>query len=158
VADHVELMRKAIELCKKGIAAGDSPFGAVIARNTGEVVFAAHNTVRSSCDSTAHAEINAIRGACAKLGTANLAGHLIATTCEPCPMCAVAIHWARLDALVYGAGIADAKNAGFNELQIPCEVFYREGASRLRIYPHVLSDECTELFELWSQGPDPRPY
>ncbi|MGB2984318.1 MAG: nucleoside deaminase [Phycisphaerae bacterium] len=158
MSNHVELMRQALEAAKEGIEAGQSPFGAVIATKDGEVVFTACNRVRANCDPTAHAEIMAIRGACTKLRTINLAGHVIATTCEPCPMCAAAIHWARLDAVVYGAGIADAKRADFNELSIPTETLYEQGASRVRVYPHVLREECTELFELWKRGPNPNPY
>ena len=158
MADHVELMKQAIEVCMNGIASGESPFAAVIATDDGRVEFAAHNTVRSSCDSTAHAEINAIRGACARLGETDLGGHIIVSTCEPCPMCAAAIHWARLDAVVYGASITDARSARFNELPIPIEVLFRQGESPVRVYPHVLRDECRRLFDLWARGPNPKPY
>ena len=157
-AIHVQLMQRAAAAAKEGIAAGQSPFGAVIASQDGELVAAAHNVVRASCDATAHAEVMAIRGACAKLGTISLAGHVIATTCEPCPMCAAAIHWARLDAVIYGAGIADAEGAKFNELSVPIATLYAHGGSPVRIYPHVLRDECAALFELWKRGPNPTPY
>ena len=82
--DHQALIKRAIEAAKRGIAAGQAPFGAVIATRAGDVIHEANNTVHSSCDSTAHAEINAIRGACKKLGTIDLRGHVIGTTCEPC--------------------------------------------------------------------------
>jgi tRNA(Arg) A34 adenosine deaminase TadA len=153
-----DLMRHAIEACKRGIDAGQGPFGSAIASTTGEIVAVSHNTVRSSCDATAHAEINAIREACAKLGTIDLSGHVIAATCEPCPMCASAIHWARLDAVCYGASIADAGATGFNELKVPVRSLYRDGGGRVVVYPDVLRDECLELFECWKQGPSPTPY
>ena len=155
---HAELVERAIEVARRGIAAGASPFGAVIATADGEVVAEAYNTVRSSCDSTAHAEINAIRTTCRKLNTIDLRGHTIAATCEPCPMCAAAIHWARLDAVVYGAGIVDAQAAGFNELSVSSASLYEQGRSRVRIFPGILGDECRQLFELWKEGPDPTPY
>jgi tRNA(Arg) A34 adenosine deaminase TadA len=155
---HAELMRRAIAAAKEGIRAGQSPFGAVVATGTGEVVIAAHNMVRANCDATAHAEIMAIRGACANLGTIDLTGRIIATTCEPCPMCAAAIHWARLDAVIYGAGISDAQNAGFNELALPIAALYERGGSSVQIHAHVLREECVELFELWKRGPNPTPY
>ena len=158
MATHIELMEQAVGVAKDGIAAGQSPFGAVIATKEGAVVSAAHNKVRAQCDSTAHAEIVAIREACTKLGTVDLAGHVMATTCEPCPMCAAAIHWARLDAVIYGAAIADARRAHFNELSVSAEVLYEQGASTVRIYPRVLRERCMELFELWKQGPNPSPY
>jgi tRNA(Arg) A34 adenosine deaminase TadA len=73
-------------------------------------------------------------------------------------MCAAAIHWAGLDAVVYGASIADARAACFNELPVSIGEIYRQGESPVQVYPHVLRDECRQLFELWKQGPNPRPY
>ncbi len=157
-ADYATLMKRAVEVARQGIAAGQSPFGAVIATIEGEVVIAAHNVVRSACDVTAHAEVTAIRKACAKLQRTDLSGHVIATTCEPCPMCATAIHWARLDAVIFGASIADAQKVHFNELTISTESLFSEGGSPVKVVPHVLRDECLELFELWKNGPNPNPY
>ena len=82
-----ELMRKAIELSKENVANGGGPFGAVIATKEGEIIATGVNRVTSSCDPTAHAEVSAIRAAAAKLGTFNLSGYEIYTSCEPCPMC-----------------------------------------------------------------------
>lgn len=152
------LMRTAIEVCQKGIAAGQSPFGAVVATAGGEVVAAAHNQVRMSCDATAHAEVAAIRGACRALGTIDLAGHVIATTCEPCPMCAAAIHWANLDEVIYGAGIDDAAGGGFRELPLRCHQIYRSCGSNVKPTWGVLAKECRELFEQWKNGPNPKAY
>ena len=89
-------MRKAIELSKENVANGGGPFGAVIATKEGEIIATGVNRVTSSCDPTAHAEVSAIRAAAAKLGTFNLSGYEIYTSCEPCPMCLGAIYWARL--------------------------------------------------------------
>ena len=80
-------MRKAIELSKENVANGGGPFGAVIATKEGEIIATGVNRVTSSCDPTAHAEVSAIRAAAAKLGTFNLSGYEIYTSCEPCPMC-----------------------------------------------------------------------
>ena len=155
---HVGLMKRAIEQCRQGIAAEQSPFGAVIATHTGEVVCTVHNTVRSSGDVTAHAEITAIREACRLLDTISLMRHFIVTTCEPCPMCAAAIHWARLDAVVYGSAIENAQQAMFNELTVPTQSLFDQGGSNVRVYPYVLRDECNRLFEEWRNGPNPNPY
>lgn len=152
------LMRRAMDMARTGIAAGQSPFGAVIATLTGEVVVAAHNRVRADGDITAHAEIVAIRAACAKLGVIDLNGHIIVTTCEPCPMCASAIHWARLDEVIYGATIADADQAGFRELSVPTSSLFADGGSSVRVIPDVLRDECVMLFDMWKTGPNPEPY
>ena len=155
---HSRLMAEAIEVCKRGIAAGQSPFGAVIATRDGEVVFTSHNRVRQSVDPSAHAEISAIRGACEKLRTIDLSGHVMATTCEPCPMCASAIHWAKLDTVIYGAGIEDARVAGFNELILSVRELDGSGGSGVQFVEGVLRDECRELFQRWADGPNPTPY
>lgn len=81
------LMRKAIELSKENVENGGGPFGAVIATKDGEIVATGVNRVTASCDPTAHAEVSAIRAAAAKLGTFDLSGYEIYTSCEPCPMC-----------------------------------------------------------------------
>ncbi|MGB0717669.1 MAG: nucleoside deaminase [Phycisphaerae bacterium] len=157
-AMHVNLMHAAVDICRHGIAAGQSPFGAVIADRSGNIVVAEHNRVRETTDATAHAEVTAIRAACTKLGTSNLTGHIIASTCEPCPMCAAAIHWARLDGVVYGASIEDAQQAEFNELALATEKVYTDGGSSVKIFPRVLRDECCGLFNEWKHGPNPNPY
>ena len=95
------LMRKAIELSKENVENGGGPFGAVIATKDGEIVATGVNRVTASCDPTAHAEVSAIRAAAAKLGTFDLSGYEIYTSCEPCPMCLGAIYWARLDKMFY---------------------------------------------------------
>jgi len=155
---YVDVMQRAIDVCRCGIAAGQSPFGAVIAREDGQVICEAHNTVRADNDPTAHAEINAIREASRRLGTMNLIGYIIVSTCEPCPMCAAAIHWARLGTVVFGASIKDAQEAKFNELTVPTEQLYRLGRSHVRLVPSVMRDQCRQLFDEWRSGPNPKPY
>jgi tRNA(Arg) A34 adenosine deaminase TadA len=150
-------MRLAIEKCREGIAAGQSPFGTVIILGD-RVVTAAHNTVLRDCDPTAHAEVNGIRAAAGALGTIRLAGSTLYTTCEPCPMCMAAIHWAKIDRVVYGATIADATAAGFSELAVPAEELARLGRSPLRVEVGPLRDECRALFALWKETGLARPY
>ncbi|MHC4755582.1 MAG: nucleoside deaminase, partial [Planctomycetota bacterium] len=115
-----KFMTMAIEKAKEGFGNDNSPFGACIVKD-GEVVSCEHNIVWQSTDITAHAEINAIRKACEKLNTIDLSGCVIYSTCEPCPMCFTACHWAKISTIVYGASIPDAKNAGFSELAISNE-------------------------------------
>ncbi len=158
MSDHINLMQQAIETCRAGITAGQSPFGAVIATQDGEVVCAVHNTVRADHDPTAHAEINAIREASRRLGTMNLIGYYLVSTCEPCPMCASAIHWARLDAVVFGATIDDAREAMFNELTLPAQQLYDTGGSHVKVFPRVLRNQCRGLFNEWRNGPNAQPY
>src|SRR5438105_711852 len=97
--------RAAIDICRAGIAAGQSPFGCVIVHPY-ERVIAAHNTVWQTGDITAHAEIDCLRKACAALGTIDLSDCILISTTEPCPMCAAACHWARINTIYYGASIA----------------------------------------------------
>ncbi len=153
-----ELMHRAIDVCRQGIAAGESPFGAAIAKSDGTLICVAHNSVRATCDSTAHAEINAIRLACTQLQRIDLSGHVLATTCEPCPMCAAAIHWAKLDAVIYGAAIADAAHAGFSEIDLPCATLYTMGRSPVKIFADVRTELCRQLFQAWKSGPNPITY
>ena len=151
-------MDQAIAVARAGIAAGQSPFGAVVATPTGQVIVAAHNTVRLDGTPTAHAEVNAIQQACQQLGTIALTGHLIATTCEPCPMCAAAIHWADLDTVIYGASIADADTAGFRELHLPAAELYAQAGSGVQVVGDIRRAECAALFAEWQAGPRPQPY
>ena len=107
-------MRRAIALSEESVKNGGGPFGAVIARN-GEIVAEAANRVTLDHDPTAHAEVSAIRLASRKLGTFNLSGCDIYTSCEPCPMCLGAIYWARLDNVYYANNREDAANIGFDD-------------------------------------------
>ncbi len=141
-------MGKAIEFARAGLAAGQSPFGSVIVRD-GRVVAGGHNEVWQRTDPTAHAEVVTIQRAAAALATIDLTGCVLYSTCEPCPMCAAAIHWARLDAVYFGATIVDARAAGFNELALPIDDLYRTGGSRVRIVRGVLSEPCAALFREW---------
>lgn len=139
-------MRAAIEKAREGIAAGQSPFGSVIVRD-GKIVAAAHNTVWRDGDPTAHAEVNNIRAAARALGTIDLAGCDLYTTCEPCPMCLSAIHWAKISRVIYGASIADAAKAGFSELRVEAKLLAEMGGSPLRVESGLLTKECSALFE-----------
>ena len=102
-----EFLNLAIEIAEKNIAKGGGPFGAVIVKD-GEVVARSGNSVTVDNDPTAHAEVNCIRKACRVLGTFDLSGCVIYSSCEPCPMCLSAIYWARLDKLFYAATRRDA--------------------------------------------------
>lgn len=108
-------MQVAIDLASENVETDHGgPFGAVIVRD-GEIIAKASNKVLKNNDPTAHAEVNAIREACQKLGTHSLEGCTIYTSCEPCPMCLSAIYWARIDKIFFANTRVDAKNAGFDD-------------------------------------------
>jgi guanine deaminase len=155
--DPAELMQLAIDKCREGIVAGQSPFGCAIAQG-GRIVSVGHNTVLLTTDITAHAEINAIRAACQEVGDIFLTGAIVATTCEPCPMCMAALHWARVHTVYFGATIADAEAAGFNEICVPAAELLRIGESSVKLVPGVLLDECRRLFDEWKRIPGRQVY
>jgi tRNA(Arg) A34 adenosine deaminase TadA len=148
--DPTKLMRLAIDKARQGMATGQSPFGCAIAMPD-NVVSVEHNAVWLTTDTTAHAEINAIRTACRRLGAIHLRGAIVATTCEPCPMCMAALHWARVETVYFGATIADAAAAGFNELALPAAELLRLGGSSVQLAPGILTAECKTLFTEWNE-------
>jgi guanine deaminase len=152
-----ELMRKAIEKTRAGMAAGNSPFGCAIEQN-GQLIATAHNTVLTTVDSTAHAEVNAIRAGCKHIGKYFLEGAIVATTCEPCPMCMSALHWARVDTVYFGATVQDAADIGFNELYIDANEILSMGKSKVKLLGGVLADECKQLFKDYNSSPGAKKY
>ena len=107
-------MRQAIELSEENVRSGGGPFGAVIVRD-GRVIATGTNGVTRLNDPTAHAEVTAIRNAARALGTFDLSGCEIYTSCEPCPMCLGAIYWARIGKMYYGNDQEDARRIGFDD-------------------------------------------
>ena len=150
-------MRRAIALSREGMEGGrGGPFGAVVVAGD-RIVGEGSNRVTSALDPTAHAEVVAIRAACAALGRFELRGCEIYTSCEPCPMCLSAIYWARLDRVYYANDRAAAARIGFDD-----ELLYREVALPVdgRRLPMVrlLPDEARAAFEAWERKPDRVPY
>ena len=149
-------MREAIRLASANVENGGGPFGAVIARG-GEIIATGVNRVTANCDPTAHAEVSAIRAAAQKLGTFNLSGCDIYSSCEPCPMCLGAIYWARLDRLFYGNTKADAARIGFDDAFIYKELALPLSARTLRA-EQLPGKEAIATFEAWEQKTDKTPY
>lgn len=150
-------MRTAIQKAARGVRNGQTPFGACVVRE-GRVVSCAHNLVWKNTDCTAHAEIIALRQACRKLGTVDLSGSIMVSTCEPCPMCYSACHWARVSTIVFGARIEDARRYGFNELMISNEALRRMGKGRISLVKDCLRTEALKLFEAWKGARSRRVY
>lgn len=151
------LMQMAIDTCREGLAKGQSPFGCAIAIGD-RVIARSHNTVVLTTDITAHAEVNAIRAGCTEIDDIFLTDAIVATTCEPCPMCMAALHWARVGTVYYGATIGDADSAGFNELQFPAAELLKQGGSEVKLIGDMLKQDCVELFQQWQSNPDKQSY
>ena len=113
-AEDAKFMQMAIELSIENIDSGGGPFGAVIVRD-GEVIATGTNRVVPNVDPTAHAEVMAIRNACAKLGTFQLTDCTIYSSCEPWPMCLSALYWADVRRICYGNTKDDAKAINFDD-------------------------------------------
>jgi len=153
--DIKPLMRRAIDLSREKMEAGEGgPFGAVVARaSDGRVLGEGWNRVTSTHDPTAHAEIVALRAAAATLATHDLAGTILVTSCEPCPMCLAAALWARVDAIHYANSRLDAAAIGFDDAY-----FYEQVCLPLdrRDVPMIrtLAEEARPVFEEWRIKPD----
>ena len=151
-----KFMRTAIALSIQNISNGGGPFGAVIVKD-GKVLSTGVNRVTAHNDPTAHAEVNAIRKAAKKLGTFDLAGCEIYTSCEPCPMCLGAVYWAHLDKMYYGNTKTDAKNIGFDDSFIYDEIELKLSKRRLKSI-QKLPEEAIKAFEAWANSSDKIEY
>ena len=151
-----KFMRMAIELSKESVAKGGGPFGAVIVRN-GEVVAAGSNSVTLLNDPTAHAEVSAIRAACKAVGSFDLKGCEIYTSCEPCPMCLSAIYWAGIDKIYYANTRDDAAAIGFDDAFLYEQIPLAPTARAIPSLP-LMRAEGLEAFRLWEQKEDKVEY
>ena len=146
-------MARAIELAIENVRSGrGGPFAAVLVSG-GRVIASGANLVTSTNDPTAHAEIVAIRAACAALGTFRLDGCEIYTTCEPCPMCVGAIYWARLRAVYFGSTAADATAAGFDDAAIYRQIGMPAADREIR-FGQIMRDAALACFREWREKPD----
>ncbi|WP_259067316.1 nucleoside deaminase [Mucilaginibacter sp. X4EP1] len=143
-----QFMRMAIALSEDNVKNNlGGPFGAVIVKN-GVVIAGSANKVMKDNDPTAHAEVAAIRLACKELGTYNLSGCEIYTSCEPCPMCLGAIYWAHIDKIYYANTKVDAANIGFDDFLIYDELGC-EMEKRKIPFVQLLPKEAINAFKLW---------
>lgn len=151
-----KFMDEAIRLSIENIGQGGGPFGAVIVRE-GQEVAASGNSVTNDNDPTAHAEVNCIRQACRLLGTFDLSGCDIYSSCEPCPMCLSAIYWAGIDNLYYANTKDDAAEIGFSDSFIYDELRLDVSARRLKSEQHSRA-KALEAFKRWAAKPDKTEY
>lgn len=151
-----EFMQMAIDLSVENVANGGGPFGAVIVRN-GEVVATGTNRVTANNDPTAHAEVSAIRTACAKVQNFKLEGCTCYTSCEPCPMCLSALYWAGIERIVYGNTKEDAKAINFDDSFIYDEIA-KPYALRAIPCQNLMREEALAGFRAWSEKSDKIEY
>ena len=138
--DYEKYMRAALELAREAAAAGEVPVGCVVFTREGEIVGRGRNRREEGPDATAHAEVEAIRDACAALGSWNLSGYGIAVTLEPCPMCAGAIINSRLSPVIYGAREPNSGSVGS-----VINLFEERYGHRPAVYGGVLADDCAAV-------------
>jgi guanine deaminase len=145
-------MREAIRLATENVTSGrGGPFGCVVVKD-GAIVARGTNQVTAANDPTAHAEVTAIRNACTVLGTFQLDGCEVYTSCEPCPMCLAALYWSRCSAIFYGNNAADAARVGFDDSFLYDEV--RKPLDQRAIpIECLLKDEAWESFAEWEKSP-----
>ncbi len=155
--ENPAFMQQAIELAIENVREGrGGPFGAVVVRGN-TVIATGANRVTASNDPTAHAEVTAIRNACAALGSFELRGCAIYTSCEPCPMCLAAIYWSRLDAIFYASTALDAASAGFDDSLLYDEIRKPMG-DRLIPSKALLREEAQASFDAWIESINRIPY
>jgi guanine deaminase len=155
--DDDKHLAQAVALARTHMEAGrGGPFGAVIVRD-GRIIAEGWNEVTSTNDPTAHAEVVAIRRACREIGDFSLAGAVLYSSCEPCPMCLASAYWARISRIVYGNTREDAAAIGFDDSfiydQIPLAPPERTLSAE-----HRPSEDARAVFEAWLNMPDKIPY
>ncbi len=153
---HKEYMELAIRTSEQNVKKGGGPFGAVVVKE-GNVIASAGNRVTIDNDPTAHAEILALRQAAESLGTYDLSGCTIYSSCEPCPMCLGAIYWSRIDALYYANTKEDAKSFGFDDSMIYEEIA-KPVEKRNLPSEQMMHKEALNAFKMWNEKSDKTKY
>ena len=146
-------LARAVALAHEHMTEGaGGPFGAVIVRD-GEVLAEGWNQVTSTNDPTAHAEVVAIRRACAAVDTFALEGAALYASCEPCPMCLASAYWARVSRIVFANTREEAAAIGFDDSLIYEEI-PKDPSERLIPMDHLPSLEARAVFDAWADKPD----
>lgn len=144
-------MARAIQLSIESVDSGGGPFGAVVVKD-GEIIAEGFNQVTATNDPTAHAEMIAIRKACAKLKSFGLENCELYTSCEPCPMCLGAIYWARMGRIYFANTAEDAAKIGFDDSFIYGELKQPHGQRRIGAI-QMMREEALAGFRAWSAKP-----
>lgn len=156
-SSDISYMQEAIRLSEQGMRRGDGgPFGAVVVKDD-QIIGKGWNRVLGTNDPTAHAEIVAIREACAHNKSYWLEGCRIYSTCEPCPMCLAAIYWARIESITFAASRDDAASLDFDDAFLYGEVC-RPIAERSIQTHQCLREDALQVMQLWPAFDLRKPY
>lgn len=148
--DHKQNLMKAVELSNVSVDNGSSPFGCIIVNAEGKIIGEGYNHVVLNNDPTAHGEVEAIRNACKNIGSFDLSGCTLYTSCEPCPMCLNAAKWANIKEIYYAADRYDAEDIGFRD-----RVFYEDDPVNLH---RIELDEAVNIMQKWKNKQDKIEY
>jgi len=149
---------RALALATRNVSEGGGPFGALVVGADGGILAEGVNRVTPDNDPTAHAEVTAIRRACATIGDFSLAGATLYTSCEPCPMCLASALWSRVSRIVFAADRHDAERAGFDDrafysvFETPSTTWRSPSVEELRV------DAANAPFEAWLAAADRTEY
>lgn len=148
--DHKKNLMKAVELSDVSVNNGSSPFGCIIVNAEGKIIGEGYNHVVLNNDPTAHGEVEAIRNACKNIGSFDLSGCTLYTSCEPCPMCLNAAKWANIKEIYYAADRYDAEDIGFRD-----RVFYEDDPVNLH---RIELSEVVDIMQKWKNKQDKIEY
>ncbi len=151
------LMRRCIQLAKESRKDGQYAIAALVATSDGAVIVESGSTLKKGYDPTNHPEMQVIRMCAEKMQSRQLSGCFLVTTLEPCPMCAAAAVWARMEGIIYGACQQDAieytkqqrsKVFSWRQIRVNARDIIQNGIPALKIFSGVLREECKQLFYL----------
>lgn len=148
--DHKQNLMKAVALSNVSVDNGSSPFGCIIVNAEGKIIGEGYNHVVLNNDPTAHGEVEAIRNACKNIGSFDLSGCTLYTSCEPCPMCLNAAKWANIKEIYYAADRYDAEDIGFRD-----RVFYEDDPVNLH---RIELSEAVDIMQKWKNKQDKIEY
>jgi tRNA(Arg) A34 adenosine deaminase TadA len=143
---HDAFVRQAIALASQARAAGNHPFGALLALDE-QVVLTATNSVITDRDPTAHAETNLVAAAIRQLSRDQIGRAVLYTSCEPCAMCAGKMYWAGIRALVYGLSCQDLATLAGPDFLVPCRDLFQRAIEPVAVIGPVLTDEARAVHE-----------
>jgi len=155
-ATDLRLLRAAIKLSARARAAGNQPYGALLADAGGRVLLEAVNTQVTERDCTAHAEMNLVRAATRRFDPSQLAACTVVASGEPCPMCAGAIYWAGAGRIVFGLSIESMTALGgpqADEMALPCAAVLASGTRPVVVQGPALEDEARQVFDIPTSKP-----